>query len=434
MKTSSVFKGLIAGSAGWLLLAGSAAYAGDDSTQAKQDLTMLRALIDQQRLQLQQQQQALAAQQQRLEALESQLNGANGATSGRVQPALYRPGGAPTAPNTAVPGGGSVVQAQTKTQPETQPKGAVGQPAQPREHAPEIQALAEEGGVLLPRGSLTIEPSVEYDRIDVNRAEIAGFTVLPGIVVGNINVVEANRDTFVTAVTARYGITNRLEFEGKVPYVSRNDTTTTRPLGTGASSDVTTSATGNGLGDIEAAVHYQMNSGAGGWPFLVGNLRVKSRTGKDPFEVSRNATTNAETELPTGNGFWGVEPSITAILPSDPAVLYGNISYLWNIKRDVGGQFGTIDPGDAVGFNVGMGLSLNENLSLNIGYDHKVVFKTEQNGATLQGSDVLQVGKLTFGGFYRLSDRTGVSVSVGAGVTDDAPDLTLTLRMPITLF
>ena len=432
MTTSAVYRHFLAGSTAIMLLGASTAMAADKASDPKQDLSMLRQLIEQQRLQLEQQQQALRAQQERLEALESQLSSV---TTARSTPVVYRPDGEPPKLNLQEYGyGGRVVKVQSSSGTDTAPQPTAGQPAPQAERPPEVQALAEEGGVLLPRGKLAIEPSVEYTRSDVNRAEIAGFTVLPGIVVGNINVVEANRDTFVTSVTARYGLTNRLEIEAKVPYVSRDDTTVTRPLGTGASADVTTSATGDGLGDIEAAVHYQINRGGGGWPFLVGNLRVKSRTGKDPFEVSRDPTTNAETELPTGSGFWGIEPSITAILPSDPAVLFGNVSYLWNIERDVGGNFGKIDPGDAVGFNFGMGVSLNEDLSLNLGYDHKTVFKTEQNGVTATGSDTLQVGKLTFGGFYRISERTGLSVSIGAGVTDDAPDLTLNLRMPITLF
>jgi hypothetical protein len=34
---------------------------------------------------------------------------------------------------------------------------------------------------------------------------------------------------------------------------------------------------------------------------------------------------------------------------------------------------------------------------------------------------------------YRYSDKTSFSVSVGAGLTRDTPDLTLTLRMPMSL-
>jgi hypothetical protein len=238
-----------------------------------------------------------------------------------------------------------------------------------------------------------------------------------------------DRETFIGTLTLRYGLTNRLETEFKVPYVYRDDDVRTRPIGVSAVEDEVFNADGDGLGDIEFLARYQMNRGLGGWPFFVGNLRVKSRTGEDPFEVNIDADTGLPTELATGSGFWAVEPSVTALFPSDPAVFFGNVRYIWNIERDVGGGFGDIDPGDGIGFSFGLGFGINERASMSVGYEHTIVGKTEQEGNKITGSDTA-IGNLLIGYSYRLTDATAVNLNLAVGATEDAPDVRLTLRIP----
>lgn len=314
----------------------------------------------------------------------------------------------------------------------------VGQPAQERVQ-PEIPAISDVTGVLTPKGTLIIEPSIEFAHSSLNRVILEGFTVIPAITVGNIDIRQVDRDVVTAALTARYGVTDRFEVDVKVPYVYRYDRTTTRPLAQGADQDEVTDVEGNGLGDVELGLHYQLNSGLGGGAFYVANLRVKSNTGEDPFEVDIDQTPGSpteglETELPTGTGFWGVEPSLTVLFPSDPAVFFANVGYLWNIERDVGIQngidFGTIDPGDAIRFSFGMGYGINEQSSFSIGYEHSAVLKSKQDGNAIAGTD-LQVGSLLLGWSYRVSERTSYNLTVGIGATDESPDARIELRVPI---
>src|SRR5262249_35139757 len=158
-------------------------------------------------------------------------------------------------------------------------------------------------------------------------------------------------------------------------------------------------ASGKGVGDVELTARYQFNDGGIDKPYYVGSLRYKTRTGKDPFEVetSRNITglrDGVQTELPTGSGFHAIQPALTVLYPSDPAVFFGTVSYLHNFKRshvtrntDTGPEdLGSIEPGGIFGFNFGMGLALNEKSSFSIGYDHSSVGKTKQNGQTAADS------------------------------------------------
>ncbi|KAF0219266.1 MAG: hypothetical protein FD174_2352 [Geobacteraceae bacterium] len=331
------------------------------------------------------------------------------------------------------------------TQPQSVPKKdetslqPVGRPPEQHQEAkpPEIATIFEQPGVLTPRGTLVLEPSLQYVNSSSNRVALSGYTIIPSFTIGLIDVRNVNSNTYIAALGARYGITNRLEFEAKVPYVRRADSTSFEPTKSGDETIPASvfNAEGNDIGDVEFGPRYQLNQPGGEGPFFIASLRVKTVTGKDPFEVpaAQNVTSPAgvplQTELPTGSGFWGLQPGITAIFSSDPAVFFGTISYMWNMERDVAGQ-GRLDPGDTIGFNLGIGVALNEKSSFSIGYDHIILGKPKRDGTEIPGSIITQVGSLLFGCSYRLTDKTTVNFSLGAGLTPAASNVQLTMRLP----
>jgi hypothetical protein len=157
--------------------------------------------------------------------------------------------------------------------------------------------------------------------------------------------------------------------------------------------------------------------------------------------VGENATgTGLPLDLPTGSGFYGIQPSLTWLFPSDPAIFFGSINYLHNVKRsDVmrmvlnGGMepLGEVKPGGVIGFNFGIGLALNDKASLSLGYDHSSMGRTRQNGINVPGSVRTQLGTLLMGFSYRLSEKRTINVTVGAGLTQDTPDVSLSVRLPL---
>ncbi|MEJ2033719.1 MAG: hypothetical protein P8Y63_11925 [Deltaproteobacteria bacterium] len=243
------------------------------------------------------------------------------------------------------------------------PKEPVGQKPPPEKKTQEVVTLLEQRGALINKGGFVIEPSFDYIHSSATRVAIEGFTIIPAVAIGLIDVSELQRDTLIGAMAFRYGLTNWLEIGTRIPYVYRSENVRERAVNTGSSIDVIQGSEGNHLGDIEFGIHYQFN--LTGSPVFIGNIRAKSRTGTDPFEVDRKLLLSEDgtpigeifTEQPTGSGFWGIQPSITMIYPSDPLVLYANVSYLWNIKRNVGGTFGEVDPGDIVGVSFGFAFS-----------------------------------------------------------------------------
>jgi hypothetical protein len=340
-------------------------------------------------------------------------------------------------------------QAAPAGQPE--PARPVGQAPGKDSRPPEVAPLFEQPGVLTQRGKYVLEPSLQFGYSSSNRVALVGYTIIPALLIGLVDVREVKRNTFTAALTGRTGLSNRLEVEVKVPYVYRSDTAVSRELFTGTAVEKVFDTNGKGIGDVELALRYQINQGGPDRPYFIGSLRFKTRTGRDPFEVLTDCTTRCVGQnasgtglplnLPTGSGFYSLQPGLTWLFPSDPAIFFGTFSYLHNFKRSnvnrlvLGGEWeplGELKPGGVIGFNFGMGLALNEKASLSIGYDHNSVARIRQNGQAVPGSVRTQLGTLLVGYSYRLSEKRTLNVSIGAGLTRDTPDVSLTIRLPTT--
>ncbi|CAG0938207.1 hypothetical protein GALLN_00156 [Gallionellaceae bacterium] len=388
-----------------------------DLEQFRQDLdTQTKALAAQRRI-LEEQEKQLAAQKRELDETRRRLETLKAKIDGP----------APKEEATKV------------AQPEPSPAQPVGQaPQQTAQSAqPPVVPLFEQPGVLTQRGKFVLEPSVLYSYSSSYRVALLGYTIIPAIHIGLIDIRGVNDSTWISALTGRYGLTNRLEVELKVPYVYRTEAAVTRPIGGGSTQDSVFNTSGKGLGDVEVAARYQINESSGDTPYYIAGVRLKARNGKDPFSVTNTELPGGLTmpaELPTGSGFYAVQPSLSFIYPSDPAVFFGGINFVKNIDRDVGGGRGTVHPGDAVGLNFGMGLALNEKASFSIGLDYTHVGKPSASGGSLlfPAATSTQLATLLFGYSYRFSPLTTMIFSVGAGLTPETPGIQLMLRFPFS--
>jgi hypothetical protein len=316
---------------------------------------------------------------------------------------------------------------------------------------PEVAPLFEQPGVLTQKGKFVLEPALQFGYSSSNRVALVGYTIIPALLIGLIDVREVKRNTFSASLSARAGLSNRLEVEMKVPYVYRSDATVSREIFTGTAVERAFDTSGKAVGDVELAARYQLNAGGPDKPYYIGGLRFKSRTGRDPFDVITDCTkrclgenitgTGLPLQLPTGSGFYSIQPSLTWLFPTDPAIFFGSVSYLHTFKRSnvtrliLEGErepIGELAPGGVIGFNFGMGLALNDKASLSIGYDHSSIARMRQNGAPVPGSVRTQLGTLLVAYSYRLSDKKTLNISVGAGVTRDTPDVSLTVRLPMS--
>ena len=317
---------------------------------------------------------------------------------------------------------------------------------------PQVAVLGDQGNVITRAGQLTGEISAEYARADRNRAIFRGIELVESVLVGVFDINESRQDILTAALGLRYGLTDRFEVGVRVPYVYRNDASILAPIAGSTNNDpaatIDNSARGNGIGDVELSARYQLTRARVGRPFLIANLQAVFPTGSNPFNVPRDETGRA-LEAATGAGFYGVSPSLTGILQTDPAVLFGTIGYNFNLARDVNArippvQIDRVDPADAVFASAGIGISLNQRTSINLGYAHTWGFGTKtlvrsEDAQGVLGEPVtttsrdLQIGRFLFGVTHRVSDRISVNWAVEVGATEDAADLRTVLRVPILL-
>lgn len=414
-------------------------FAATAQTSAPASVEAVTAELEQARAELQAQRRALEAQERRLRALELRLgsagqNNAPGATSAAPQNVAER-----TASSEGPQTGAAVDQTPVEQVGEGPVEVAL----------PAVAVLGEMGSVVTRAGQLTAETSFEYARADRNRALFRGIEIVESVLIGVFDINESRQDVLTAAAGLRYGLSDRFELGVRVPFVHRTDRSILTPVaGNNNMTDrESNSAKGDDLGDVELSARYQLLTARPGFPFLIANLQAVAPTGSDPFRVRRDADGRA-LEAATGAGFWSLSSSLTAILPSDPAVLFGTLGYSYNFAENVNTAIGDViiervEPGQALSASLGIGVSLNQRTSFNLGYAHSWVFGTETRtrlrnddnniGPMTSTSRDLQLGRLLFGVSYRLDNQASLNWSVEVGATEDATDLRTVVRLPIVL-
>ncbi|MCL4461412.1 MAG: OmpA family protein [Nitrospirae bacterium] len=288
--------------------------------------------------------------------------------------------------------------------------------------------------LLLPAGKVEVENVFLYlhdTSTQVASQNFSLFPILPSST--GVKIQRVDEDYYVEMIAVFLGVTDKLELEADVPYVYRTQTAVTSPVtasgGTGA--PTLTNQFGRGLGDIDYGAHYQFNSS----PFLgvlwMGNIIAKSTTGTNPFTLPVNSATGLLNDLPTGTGFWSLEPGLSLFFPITPVVFYANLNYIYNFSRNFGGALGNISPGNATDLNFGGWFSFSQKTIFTVGYDQMTIWPPSENGVQVPLTRVLQLGSVLFGGTYNVSPKFFFMVNLAAGVTPDAPNVAISLRFPL---
>ncbi len=289
------------------------------------------------------------------------------------------------------------------------------------------QALIVRGGLLLPPGTIEVDNSVSYFSSSSDHININGFALLPVLIVGDITSQRIRRDLVMPTFTTRLGLPYKLQFESYVPYGYQLN----RVVDT---NNVESSQSNFGLGDVTFGVSRQLASERGRVPDLLANVRFKTTTGVDSFNLSSSQTA-------LGTGFHALQGNLTAAKSNDPVVFFGNLSYTANLNGThlvsandpnnpdlkIPGYF---EPGDAVGFQLGSILALNPETSMTIGWDQRFTRSTTLNGQRIPASYLVE-GSLRLGASYMYAPGKTVDLSFGIGVTPDTPNLQFSVGFPL---
>ncbi|MHB1059575.1 MAG: transporter [Rhodanobacter sp.] len=298
---------------------------------------------------------------------------------------------------------------------------------------------------------LTLESSLSYNRYDRKQLTLNGFLALDAIFLGNIAIQNVESDSLTYNLAARYGVSPRLTLNLDVPYLGRNTVYQKGGAGGSAAAIAEEETRGAGIGDISLSANYKLLTETAGRPDTVLTFGVTAPTGRAPYGIDWNVLERGDDQYirfavpdkqPTGNGVWQGNIGISAIKTMDPAIVFANLGYIHSFPR----SFGDIDtdpqtrnPGDVKlgnSYYVGAGVAFafNERTSLSLSFSDKLSAKASlrYKGAPwtkVIGSDA-NAATFNMGVTYAMSQHTTLVTLLGVGLTPDAPDYSLTFKIP----
>jgi len=315
--------------------------------------------------------------------------------------------------------------------------------------AQSVSNLYDEASGFFGGGKFSIETGITYSRYDTRQLVLNGFLALDSIFLGAINLDRIKADTWTLDLTGRYNFNNRWQFDLNLPVVYRESTYQSGG-GNSGSANVTTEDTVKEdptIGDVNFGIAYKFLDESANTPDAVVTLRVKAPTGKDPFgiklvRVADNSNLAVPESLPTGNGVWSITPGISLVKTFDPAVLFGSLSYTYNMEEsfdDISSNPAVKTPGkvrigDSFQIGAGIAFALNEKMSMSFSVSDLVQRKSKlkEDGGDWQSvvSSDANAGYFNIGMTIAATDNLTIVPNLSIGMTDDAPDFQFSLKLP----
>ncbi|WP_028634230.1 MULTISPECIES: transporter [Pseudomonas] len=316
------------------------------------------------------------------------------------------------------------------------------------EPAQSVSNLYDEASGFFGGGKFSLETGLTYTHYDTRALTLNGFLALDSIFLGNINLDRIKADNWTLDLTARYNLAQRWQFDVNVPVIYRESTYSSGGAGGAGPTTSDASVTRDPeIGDINVGVAYKFLDESESWPDAVATLRVKAPTGKDPYgiklrQVAGNDNLSVPESLPTGNGVWSITPGISLVKTFDPAVLFGSLSYTYNLQdsfSDISPQVNSKVPGDVKlgdSWQIGGGIAfaLNEKMSMSFSVSDQIGRKSKikpdgGDWQTVSNSDY-NAANFNIGMTFAASNNLTIVPNLSIGLTDDAPDFSFSLKFP----
>ena len=279
----------------------------------------------------------------------------------------------------------------------------------------EVFQAAEKNYSLQKRGSHALNYSFDYSytgdqRIDL---EISGGSVR------NMDVVPSATHNFTNAFTYDYGLLDNLTIGTRIPLVVKYDTQDELSV--------------YDFGDVSLTGRWQPFAYVPGKMSTTFFATLSTKTGVSPYEI------DVREQLSTGSGYYSVSAGASLSKVLDPVVVFGSLSASWNLpETDLQQVRGArllleLEPGMGLSGSAGFAYSLSYDISLSIStqlsYTDETIL-TFSDGTRAVAQDQM-TGFLSMSLGTRVSDTTIINTSLGIGLTEDAPDFSLGLSLPI---
>ncbi|WP_347926890.1 hypothetical protein [Pseudomonas helvetica] len=314
--------------------------------------------------------------------------------------------------------------------------------------AQSVSNLYDEASGFFGGGKFSFETGMTYTHYDTRALVLNGFLALDSIFLGNINIDRIKADNWTLDLTGRYNVAQRWQFDINVPVVYRESTYSSGGAGGAApvSSDATVKRDPT-IGDVNFGVAYKFLDESENLPDAVVTLRVKAPTGKNPYGIKLikdpgNDNLSVPQSLPTGNGVWSITPGISLVKTFDPAVLFGSLSYTYNMQdsfSDISPTVNSTVPGDVKlgdSWQIGAGIAfaLNEKMSMSFSFSDQFARKSKvkpsgQDWQSIPDSDY-NAANFNIGLTMAATDKLTIVPNLAIGLTQDAPAFSFSLKFP----
>ena len=237
------------------------------------------------------------------------------------------------------------------------------------------------------------------------------------------SIQNSNSHTVTNTLMLDYGLRNNLTANVSMPFISRY------------ADNVGYSGVSHTLGDLGLNVRWQPLEVKRDEPTFTLTGGVRLATGESPFKV------DSEKGLATGSGIntFSLGANVTRIV--DPVALFGSVNVGYGLKAKHLNQqlynatLREVKPGASFGFGLGFAYALSYKITTSFSFQESIQARstlTFDNGNKAQ-TQTQSAGILSIGAGYRMSPKTTVNVTVGAGLTAAAPNLSLTMSLPLSL-
>ncbi|MGR6873880.1 transporter [Pseudomonas sp. HK3] len=249
----------------------------------------------------------------------------------------------------------------------------------------------------------------------------------------DVSIVDGRVTSFDVNPSSVHNLSNNFNFD----YGYENNLTLGVTVPLVVKYDSFESQSASGIGDISINGRWQPYAYVPGELSKTVTGSFKTKTGSSPFHTVGDKT------LPTGSGYYSLTGGLSMSKVVDPVMLFGSGSLSYAIpEKDInqprsGAILMEVQPGVSVSFSGGFAYSLSYDVSMSMSFQGSYsdkstyVFKNNsgsfsdvQSSATMSGIFNISLG-------VRVSPKTITNIGVGFGMTDDAPDIILSLSLPI---
>lgn len=235
------------------------------------------------------------------------------------------------------------------------------------------------------------------------------------------NIQNDSSHTITNTLSVDYGLRDNLTANLSVPLVSKYSET---PSADGLS---------HTLGDFGVGARWQPIEVRRGLPSMTFTGSVRLPTGKSPYKVVVGEG------LATGSGHTTFTGGVNVNHIVDPVALFGSMNLSYSLPaKDLDQVRGSrilrkVEPGLSFGFGLGFAYALSYGITTSVSLQETISAGTKLHFAdgTSAKTKIQTSGVLNLGLGYRVSPKTTVNITAGIGLTEDSPDFSIGLSMPL---